>query len=80
MGFIAKSLELVAISFSSFTHYSVYVSAILSIHPTLSFYHYVHKPVLCVGVSILVLQIGSSVPFFNILYICINILIKGTPQ
>ena len=38
-------------------------SATLSVHPTLSFPHCVHKSLLCVCVSILALQIG----FFEIL-------------
>ena len=39
------------------------VGAALSIHPSLSFPHCVHKSLLCVCVSILALQIG----FFEIL-------------
>ena len=39
-------------------------SVTLSIHPTLSFPHCVHKCVLYVCVSIAVLQTGSSVPSF----------------
>ena len=42
-----------------------------SSHPLLP--HCVHKFVLYICVSVPALQIGSSVPFFYILYICINI-------
>ena len=47
-----------------FTHGSVYVSAALSILPTLSIPLCVHKVILYVGISNLALQIGSSVSFF----------------
>ena len=36
----------------------------LSIHPTLSFFHYVHTYIFYIGVSIPALQVGLSVPFF----------------
>ena len=46
---------------------------LLSICPTLSFPCYVHKSILFISISIPALQIGSSVLFFLIPYICINI-------
>ena len=52
----------------------MYVNATFLIHPTLSFpYPHVYKffPYICV--STLTLQIGSSVPFFQIPYMHINI-------
>ena len=48
----------------------IYVNAALSICPTLSFPHYVHKSVLYFCISFLALKTGS--PFFQIPYICIN--------
>ena len=42
----------------------MYVNATLSIRPTLSFPHYVHRSIHYIRVSIPALQIGSSVPFF----------------
>ena len=41
--------------------------------PTLSFLSCVHKSILYICVSIPVLQISLSVPFFKIPYICVNI-------
>ena len=46
-----------------FTNGNVSISTLLSIHPTLSFPHCV-RSVLYICVSIIALQIGSSVPFF----------------
>ena len=51
----------------------VYFNATLSICPTLSFTYYDHKSTLYVCVSISALQIRSSVPLFQIPYICISI-------
>ena len=48
-------------------------SATLSVHPTLSFPCCVCKSVLYVCISIAALQIDSSILFFYIPYICINI-------
>ena len=48
-------------------------NATLSIRPTLFFPHWVHKSVLYVCVSIAALQIGPSVSFFYIPYVCVNI-------
>ena len=45
----------------------------LSIHLTLSFPYCFHKFVLFISIFIPALQIGSSVPFFYIPYICVNI-------
>ena len=45
----------------------------LSICPTLSFPHCVHKSILYVCISTAAPQIHSSVPFFQIPYICTNI-------
>ena len=45
-----------------FTYGNVYVSALLSIHPTLSFRYCVHMYVLYVYFSIAALQIGSLAP------------------
>ena len=57
-----SSLCYIAVSCICFTHGSVYMSALLSVHPTFS------SPTvstsLCVCISIPALQIGSSVPFF----------------
>ena len=53
--------------------YCICFNAILLICPTLSFSHCVHRSLLYVCVTIVALQIGSSVPFFYIAYICINI-------
>ena len=50
----------------------VYVSATFAGHPTLSFPPCAHKSVLYI--SIPSLQMGSSIPFFWIPYMCINIL------
>ena len=44
-------------------------SVALSIHPSLSFHHHVHKSVLYVCVTTAALQISSSVPSFQIPYI-----------
>ena len=48
-------------------------SATLSILPTLVFLHCLHKSIFYVCISIAALQIGSSVPSFQIPYICVNI-------
>ena len=48
-------------------------NATLSIRPTLFFPHCVHKSVLYICISITVLQIGSSLPFFLIPHVCVNI-------
>ena len=48
-----------------YTWWCKYFSATLSIHPTLSFPHSVHKSVLYICDCIPALQIGSSVPFFR---------------
>ena len=45
-------------------HTVMYVSTTLPICPFLPFPHWVHKSVLYVCISIVALQIGSSVPFF----------------
>ena len=50
------------------TRQCIHVNATLSVRPTISFHHYVHKSVLDVCVSSPVLQIGASVP-----YLCVNI-------
>ena len=42
----------------------LYIYASLSVHPILSFPHCAHKSVLNVCISIPVLQIGPSAPFF----------------
>ena len=47
-------------------------NAALSMCPTLSFPRCVHKSVLYICISIPVLQIHLSVPFFWIPYICVN--------
>ena len=47
--------------------------AVPSDHPTLSFSHWVLKSVLYVHVSFAALHLGSSVPSFEIPYICVNI-------
>ena len=58
-----------------FTHGNVSYHVTLSIHPTLSLLPspHVHKSVLYVCVSIAALKIISSVPSFQIPYICITI-------
>ena len=56
-----------------FTHNSVYVDAYFP-HQSHCLPCCVHKSILCICISIPSLQIGSSVPFFSIPYICINIL------
>ena len=56
-----------------YTWQCIYVNSTFSIHPTLSFPHCVHKAIHYICNSIPSLQIVSSVPFFQILYICINI-------
>ena len=55
-------------SFLPCTYGNLYVSALLSIRPTLSFPHCVYE-----SAAIAALQIGSSVPFFYIPYICVKI-------
>ena len=52
----------------------IYFSATFSIRPTLSFPQSIHKSVLYIRVSIPAQQIGSSVPFPWIPYMCFNIL------
>ena len=47
-----------------FTYDNIYVSMLLSFHPTLSFPCCVHKTVLYVWISTAALQIGSLVLFF----------------
>ena len=54
-------------------HSAVYVSAALSVGPTLCFPHCVRKSVLCVCICVPSLQTGSSVLFFELPYICINV-------
>ena len=56
-----------------FTQQCIHVDPNLPIRPTLPFPHCVHMSVLYVCISIPALQIGSSVPFFQIPHICINI-------
>ena len=59
-----------------FTNDKVYVSMLFSqtlFSSTLSFPHYVQKSVLYVCVSFAALQVGSSVLYSQIPYICINI-------
>ena len=51
----------------------MYLGAAFSICPTLSFPHCAHKSILYIWISIPSLQIGSSVPFFWIPCICVNI-------
>ena len=43
-------------------------------YSTLSFYHHVHKSILYDCISLPSLQIGSSISFFEIPYMCTNIL------
>ena len=50
----------------------IYVTAILPVCPTLPFICWVHQSILYMCVSIPALQMGSSVSFFHIPYICIN--------
>ena len=68
--FQARVLEWGAIA-SSERH--IYVDPNLPIHPILSSHLGIHIFVLYVCVSILVLQIGSPVPFFYIPLVCINV-------
>ena len=56
------------------TWWYTWFNAILTNHPTLAFCHRVQKSVLYNCVSFAVLHIGSLLPYFQILYICINIL------
>ena len=51
----------------------MYVSATLSIYPTLSFPTHVHKSLLYVWTSVPALQIGSLESFSYIPYIYLNI-------
>ena len=56
-----------------FTYDNVYVSVTLWILLSLSFPHCVHKSALYVSISTAALQIDSSVPSFQIPYVCVNI-------
>ena len=58
---------------SYLTHGNVCLSATVSMRPTLSFPDCVHKSAVYVCISASALQIGSSVPFLWITYICIII-------
>ena len=53
-------------SFLINTWWCTYVSAALSVHPSLPFHLCVRKSLLYVCVSVPALQIGSSVPFFRL--------------
>ena len=59
---------------------NVYVSASLLIFPTLPFLPCFYISVLQVCVSITALQIGSSLPFFQILYVCVCVFFWGGIQ
>ena len=63
--FVGKvmSLLLVPTSYLFYTRSCIYVSATFLTRPTLSFPCCIHMSILCVCVSILALQISSSVPF-----------------
>ena len=56
-----------------YTQQYKYVNSSIPINPTFSFPHFVHTSVLYVCITIPTLEIGSSVPFFQIPYIRINI-------
>ena len=56
-----------------YTQQCIYVNPNLPIHPTLPFPPHVHMSILYTCISIAALQIGSSVPFFQIPHICVNI-------
>ena len=66
----ARILEWVAISFSSAF---LLLSATLLVCSTLFFSRWAHKSVLYVCISIPALQIDSSVPFFWIPDMCVNV-------
>ena len=51
----------------------IYFKATLTICPTFTSPRCVHKSIIHIGISIPALQMGSTVPFFLISYICINI-------
>ena len=68
--FITEHQAELPVLYSSFplalylTHGGVYVNNTFPVHATLPFPCYIHISILCVYISVLVLQIGYSVPFF----------------
>ena len=73
LGWASCMIQQLPTCYLLYTCLCICFNATLSICPTLFFPHCVHKSVLYVCASIAALQIGTSVSFFYIPYVCVNI-------